>query len=118
MDASGTLAAVEQARTLSEAQRRAQELRADLTTRGVHPDVLRFCREELLADNYFHAVLEAVKSVADKLRARTGLIDDGGALVDRALTGDPPMLATLPIAPPPLTPPENRKREKRAEGLR
>jgi hypothetical protein len=50
VDASGTLAAVEQARTLSEAQRRAQELRADLTTRGVHPDVLRFCREELLAD--------------------------------------------------------------------
>jgi uncharacterized protein (TIGR02391 family) len=97
MDASGTLAAVEQARTLSEAQRRAQELRADLTTRGVHPEVLRFCREELLADNYFHAVMEAVKSVAEKLRARTGLIDDGAALVDRALTGDPPMLAINPL---------------------
>jgi Protein of unknown function (Hypoth_ymh) len=85
VDASGTLAGVDQASTLSEAQRRAQELRADLTTRGVHPDVLRFCREELLADNYFHAVLEAVKSVAEKLRARTGLTDDGAALVDRAL---------------------------------
>jgi uncharacterized protein (TIGR02391 family) len=97
VDASGTLATVEQARTLSEAQRRAQELRANLTTRGVHPDVLRFCREELLADNYFHAVLEAVKSVADKLRARTGLTDDGAALVDRALTGDPPMLAINPL---------------------
>jgi uncharacterized protein (TIGR02391 family) len=97
VDASGTLATVEQARTLSEAQRRAQELRADLTTRGVHPDVLRFCREELLADNYFHAVLEAVKSVADKLRARTGLTDDGATLVDRALTGDPPMLAINPL---------------------
>jgi uncharacterized protein (TIGR02391 family) len=97
MDASGTLAAVEQARTLSEAQRRAQELRADLTTRGVHPDVLRFCREELLADNYFHAVMEAVKSVANKLRARTGLTDDGASLVDRALTGDPPMLAINPL---------------------
>jgi uncharacterized protein (TIGR02391 family) len=93
VDAAGTLTAVEQARTLSEAQRRAQELRADLTTRGVHPDVLRFCREELLVDNYFHAVMEAVKSVADKLRARTGLTDDGAPLVDRALAGDPPMLA-------------------------
>lgn len=97
VDAAGELAAVEQARTLSEAQRRAQELRADLTTRGVHPDVLRFCREELLADNYFHAVMEAVKSVADKLRARTGLTDDGAALVDRALTGDTPMLAINPL---------------------
>jgi uncharacterized protein (TIGR02391 family) len=93
VDAAGTLTTAEQARTLPEAQRRAQELRADLTTRGVHPDVLRFCREELLADNYFHAVLEAVKSVADKLRARTGLTDDGAALVDRTLTGDPPMVA-------------------------
>ncbi|MGH6845925.1 MAG: TIGR02391 family protein [Methylocella sp.] len=97
MDAARKLATVEQARTLSEAQRRAQELRADLTTRGVHPDVLRFCREELLADNYFHAVMEAVKSVAAKLRARTGLTDDGAALVDPALTGDPPMLAINPL---------------------
>jgi hypothetical protein len=72
VDVEGTLVSVEQARTLSEAQRRAQELREDLTSRGVHPDVLRFCRAELLADNYFHAVLEAVKSVGDKLRARTG----------------------------------------------
>jgi uncharacterized protein (TIGR02391 family) len=97
VDATGTIAVVEQARTLSEAQCRARELRADLTTRGVHPDVLRFCREELLADNYFHAVMEAVKSVADKIRARTGLTDDGAALVDRALTGDPPMLAINPM---------------------
>jgi uncharacterized protein (TIGR02391 family) len=34
-----------------------------------------------------------MKSVADKLRARTGLTDDGATLVDRALGGDPPMIA-------------------------
>jgi uncharacterized protein (TIGR02391 family) len=97
VDVAGILSSVDQARTLSEAQRRAQELRADLISRGVHPDVLRFCREELLVDNYFHAVLEAVKSVADKLRVRTGLTDDGATLVDRTLTGDPPMLAINPL---------------------
>ncbi|MBL8688016.1 MAG: TIGR02391 family protein [Rhodospirillaceae bacterium] len=89
----GSLVRVDQARTLSDAQRRAQELRADLDLRGVHSDVLAFCREELLADNYFHAVFEAVKSVAQKLRNRTGLTDDGTTLVDRSLGGDPPMLA-------------------------
>ena len=72
-------------------------MRANLATRGVHPDVLRFCREELLADNYFHAVMEAVKSVADKLRSQTGLTDDGAALVDRALGGSPPMVAINPL---------------------
>jgi uncharacterized protein (TIGR02391 family) len=93
----GTLVAADHVRTLSEAQRRAQELRADLTARDVHPDVLVFCREELLADNYFHAVLEATKSIADKLRTRTGLTDDGGLLVDKALAGDIPMLAINPL---------------------
>ena len=90
---SGKLESVDRATTLPEAQRRASELRTDLELRGAHPDVLRFCRAELLVEDYFHAVQEAVKSVADKLRVRTGLADDGATLVDRALGGDPPMLA-------------------------
>jgi uncharacterized protein (TIGR02391 family) len=93
VDASGEIISVEHARTLNDAQRRADELRADLKLRKVHADVLRFCREELVADNYFHAILEAAKSVADKIRQRTGLSDDGSVLVDRALSGDIPLLA-------------------------
>ena len=76
IDAAGKLSNISPAQTLTEASRRAEELRADLTTRGVHPDVLRFCRAELVADNYFHAVLEATKSIADKIRSKTGLTDD------------------------------------------
>ena len=93
VDAAGVLAAADEVTTISDAARRADDLRADLVRRGVHPDVLRFCRTELLADNYFHAVQEAMKSVADKLRQRTGLADDGATLVDRALGGTPPMVA-------------------------
>jgi uncharacterized protein (TIGR02391 family) len=89
----GTIESADRAATLSEAKRRARELRGDLNIRGAHPDVLRFCNEELLADNYFHAVLEAVKSVGEKIREKTGLVDDGGTLIDRALAGSPPMLA-------------------------
>ena len=43
-------------KTLSEAQRRANRLRGDLEKRGVHHDVLRSCRAELLQENYFHVV--------------------------------------------------------------
>jgi uncharacterized protein (TIGR02391 family) len=93
VEASGKLVSVEQAQTLTEAQRRASELRADLELRKIHPDVLRFCKEELVKDNYFHAVLEATKSVADKLRHKTGLTDDGALLVDRTLSGDLPLIA-------------------------
>lgn len=72
------------ARTLTEAEERAGRLRASLLRRGVHGDVLAFCRSELLQKNYFHAVFEATKSVADKIRSRTGLAGDGAELVDRA----------------------------------
>src|SRR5699024_1490600 len=51
---------------------------------NVHPDVLQFCRSELLENNYFHAVFEATKSVAEKIRVKTGLLNDGAALVDEA----------------------------------
>lgn len=55
--------------------------------------MLAFCRAELVADNYFHAVLEATKSIASKLRVQTGLTGDGATLVDAALCGSQPILA-------------------------
>jgi uncharacterized protein (TIGR02391 family) len=72
------------ARTLSEAEERAGRLRAELQRRGVHADVLAFCRTELMQKNYFHAVFEATKSVADKIRTRSGLTGDGSELVDHS----------------------------------
>lgn len=98
VDAAGELSATDQIHTLSEAAHRADELRAGLARRGVHADVLRFCRAELVGDNYFHAVLEATKSIADKLRVKTGLTEDGSRLVDAALCGSSPLLAINALA--------------------
>lgn len=70
--------------TLTEAQERANALKAKLRERNVHPDVLAFCRAELVQKNYFHAVFEATKSVAEKIRTKTGLKSDGAQLVDEA----------------------------------
>ncbi len=81
----GQLREVQAARTLTEAEAKASVLRKALVERKVHPDMLRFCRAELVVDNYFHAVFEATKSIADKLRQRTGLTSDGALLVDEAL---------------------------------
>ena len=74
---------IKAAKTLSEAAQKAERLRRKLQERGVHGDVLEFCQARLLEDNYFHAVLEASKSVAEKIRQRTGLIEDGATLVDK-----------------------------------
>lgn len=90
--AAGQFIVVKVASTLSEAQRRASILREKLKEREVHQDVLMFCKAELLEDNYFHAVFEATKSIASKLRKRGGLDLDGAALVDATLGGSAPRL--------------------------
>lgn len=84
--------------SLTQAQERANALKAKLRERNVHPDVLVFCRAELLQKNYFHAVFEATKSVADKVRTKTGLTSDGSELVDEAFgmkSGMPPLAFNL-----------------------
>jgi uncharacterized protein (TIGR02391 family) len=86
----GKLSSGTPATTLPAAQRRANELRTDLQARNVHPDVMRFCREELLTENYFHAVLEATKSLSAKIRQITCLEDDGALLVDQAFGSSEP----------------------------
>jgi len=80
----GKLRRDKQAKTLSEAEERAQSLQRKLKSRGVHPDVLKFCRAELLQKNYFHAVFETTKSVAGKIRQKADLTTDGARLVDDA----------------------------------
>jgi hypothetical protein len=68
LEPNGKLRIQQAAKTLDEAEERAGKLRAELRRRGVHADVLRFCRAELVSNNYFHAVLEATKSVGEKIR--------------------------------------------------
>ncbi|MFI2437103.1 TIGR02391 family protein [Streptomyces sp. NPDC018693] len=81
----GQVARGPSAATLSEAARHASSLRAELRRRSPHPEVLRYCTLEILAKNPFHASMEAVKSVADRLRQLTGQGLDGARLVDAVL---------------------------------
>lgn len=81
----GKLKLKDPVKTLPEAERQASRLRAELQRGGVHPSILPFCRAELLQKNYFHAVLEATKSLAERIRQMTGLGVDGPKLVDEAV---------------------------------
>ncbi len=86
--------------TISEAEERADKLRSKLKARDVHVDVLQFCRSELLQENYFHAVLEATKSVANKIRSKSGLTMDGAELANQAFAlgkSGAPLLAINPL---------------------
>lgn len=72
------------ASSLDEALERANRFQAALKQRNVHADILRYCTAEILAQNYFHAVFEAMKSVTAKIREMAGITSDGADLVRQA----------------------------------
>ncbi len=78
--------------TLTEAETRARELKINLDKRDIHQDVMKFCQAELLQNNYFHAVLEAVKSIFDKLRKIIDSTNDGHELANQCFGGENPKL--------------------------
>ncbi len=87
----GGLSKVAIAETISEARNRADTFKVKLEQRNVHRKIFEYCNAELLAENYFHSVQEAAKSIFDRLRDITGIQGDGGKLVDAVLSGDQPL---------------------------
>ena len=79
--------------TLDEAERRVRTIQAKFRGRRLHPEVLKYCRAELLQDNYFHAVFEAAKGLAQRIRDLSRMDGDGAALVDRVFSVERPVLA-------------------------
>lgn len=89
----GRVARSTRASTVDDARARAGRLRSLLENRGIHTEVLKYCKAELLKENYFHAVLEAVKGVAERLRLMSGLRSDGAELVNAVFSVKTPILA-------------------------
>jgi uncharacterized protein (TIGR02391 family) len=83
--------------TLAGARARAGRMRAALESRNVHDEVLRYCRAELIEENYFHAVLEAMKGIAERVRKLSGLGSDGADLMLEAFAVKNPILALNPL---------------------
>lgn len=91
--ADGRFGRVRQAATLDEAEARVRTIRAKFHGRTIHPEVIKYCRAELMQDNYFHAVFEAVKGLAQRVREMSGATADGTALIDAVFSVDRPLLA-------------------------
>jgi uncharacterized protein (TIGR02391 family) len=89
----GKVVSSSKATTLADARARAGRMKAALESRNVHSEVLRYCRAELIQENYFDAVLEATKGVAERIRQLSGLNSDGGELAQEAFSVKKPILA-------------------------
>ncbi|MDN3706669.1 TIGR02391 family protein [Myroides ceti] len=82
IDKSGQPRQVDKAKTISEAKRRSLKIKEKVHGIGVHSEILPYCEAEWLKENYFHAILEITKSVAERLRQKSGYTTDGADLVD------------------------------------
>jgi uncharacterized protein (TIGR02391 family) len=83
----------EMVRTLAEAEARLHTIQRKFQGRRIHPEVLKYCRTELLQDNYFHAVFEATKGLSQRIREMSGVDADGAELVDTVFPSKMPILA-------------------------
>lgn len=89
---SGNFLKVNKTNTISEAEQKANKLKYKLEQRNTHTYIYKYCRAELLVENYFHVVFEATKSMADRLRELTGSTLDGNILAETIFSTDNPLL--------------------------
>lgn len=80
------------ATSITEAEQRVNRFKSKLEGRNIHPKIYEYCNSELIAENYFHSVFEAVKSIAEDIRQRTTLTLDGAELIDKALSVTNPLI--------------------------
>lgn len=91
--ADGKFRSVTVAQTIDEALKRVNALNSKFQGRRLHTDVLKYCKAELLQENYFHAVFEASKGLAQRIRDLSGIDGDGASLVDKVFGINQPILA-------------------------
>jgi len=93
LDKDGDFKIVDAAKTLDEAEQRVNTIRLKFQNRPMHHEVGKYCNKELMEENYFHAVFEASKGLAQRLRDMSGIYLDGAALVDKIFAIERPILA-------------------------
>jgi uncharacterized protein (TIGR02391 family) len=80
----GKLQPVVKATTLGEVDRRVNSLNKRLYDRAIHHEVKKYCISDYLRKDYYDAVFEAAKGVAQRVRDITGLQSDGSELFQTA----------------------------------
>lgn len=88
----GKLTEVVQAKTLDEVDRRVNSLQRQLYNRAIHNEVQKYCIKDYLQKDYYDAVFEAAKGLAERVREITGLTTDGGTLFQTAFSKNDPYL--------------------------
>lgn len=88
----GKLTLAVKAKTLDEVDRRVNSLKKHLYNRAIHQEVTKYCIKDYLRKDYYDAVFEAAKGLAERVRTITGLTTDGGTLFQKAFAKNDPYI--------------------------
>ena len=80
------------ATTLEEANETVCRLKNDLMKFSIHPQILAFCRPEIIHEDLFHLIFESSKCLMEELRNLSGLNVDGNTLVNQCFDGKNPLI--------------------------
>ena len=92
IDQSGQLVEASQAQSLTEVDLRVNHLKKALYDRAIHFEVQKYCVEDYLREDYYDAVFEAAKGLAERIRQISGLTTDGGTLFQTAFSKNDPYI--------------------------
>lgn len=92
INSSGKLTEKVKATTLEEVDRRVNSLKKKLYDRNIHSEVTKYCIKDYLRKDYFDAVFEATKGLAERVREISGLGSDGNELFQSAFASKDPYI--------------------------
>lgn len=78
----GEIVQCQKAHTITEAKERSHRIKTKIRGMKIHPEIVKYCDEEWLNKDYFHAMEEVAKSVFERMRLMSGIQQDGAALVN------------------------------------
>lgn len=89
---SNQIISIAKASKISDVQVKVDGLKSKLIDQGAHQLVFAYCNSELLANNYFHAVLESSKGLIKRIQDLAGVKYDGQNLMENVFKDDNPIL--------------------------
>lgn len=92
LNETGKFSQTKQVNTISEAQQKAINLKTTLENRNAHAAIFKYCKAELLDNNYFHAVFEANKGLFDRIRELSLHNEDGNKLIEYVFSSNPVLI--------------------------
>ena len=92
IDDSNQIVSVAKASKISDVQIKVDGLKNKLIQQGAHQLVFSYCNAELLANNYFHSVLESSKGLVKRIQDIADVTYDGQNLMEKVFKDENPIL--------------------------